>query len=104
MPTSRGVQERALAEALKAAPARPEDVAMVAAARRTAQLIDLERGEEGEGADVVKLLAEYRQQLAALGLTPQSRAAMTGKGAPTGASAPKSPLDELRKRREARRS
>lgn len=104
MPTSRGVQERALSEALKARPTRPEDVAIEALARRYAQLIDQERGEEGESALLVKLGAEYRQALTSLGLTPAARAAMTGKGMPAAATPPKSPLDELRRRREARSS
>lgn len=101
MPTSQGVQERAFAEALKSATVRPEDAAAVALARRLAQLIDLERGEEGESAIVVKLAAEYRQVLAQLAMTPGARAAQTGKGTPA-APAPRSPLDELRAKRRAR--
>ena len=96
------VQERALSDALKARPARPEDAAMVAAARRLAQLIDRARDTDDESAVVVKLAAEYRQTLVQLGLTPAARAAMSGKGAPADAAAPRSPLDELRKRREQR--
>lgn len=104
MPTSRGVQERALAEALKARPSKPEDAAIEALARRLAQVMDLERGEEGEAAVLVKLGAEYRQALAALGLTLQSRVQMAGRSGQTEQPVPRSPLDELRRRREQRSS
>lgn len=104
MPTSRGVQERALCDALKARPSRPEDAAIEALARRLAQVIDVLRGEDDEPAALVKLGSEYRQALAALGLTPAARAAMTGKTPPGEQAAPRSPLDELRRRREARSS
>lgn len=98
--TSRGVQETAYAEALKAATTRPEDAGTVALGRRLAQLIDQERGEEDEAAVVVKLAAEYRQVLTALGMTPAARAAQTGKTSPPAAGdAPKSQLELMRERR-----
>lgn len=100
--TSRGVQETAYAEAVKAAKTRPEDAGTIALGRRLAQLIDQERGEEGEAVIVAKLSAEYRAVLAALGMTPAARAAQTGKAAAAQTEAPKSPLDELRKRRAER--
>lgn len=104
MPTTRGVQERALAEALKARSSRPEDAAIEALARRLAQVIDQERGDEGEPGTLVKLGAEYRQALTALGLTPAARAQQAGRGAQGGQAVHRSTLDELRKRREAKSS
>jgi hypothetical protein len=97
------VQERAYAEALKTAKTRPEDAGTIALGRRLAQLIDQERGEDGEAVIVVKLAAEYRAVLTALGMSPAARAAQTGKTSPTAAGdAPKSPLDQLRQRRAAK--
>jgi hypothetical protein len=106
VPTSQGVQERALAGALKARPSRPEDAAIEALARRLAQVIDVLRGEEDEPSTLTKLAAEYRQALTALGLTPHARAQMIGKTPPPVAEKPKSALqrqrDELAAQREKR--
>jgi len=104
MSTTRGVQERALSEALKARQTLPEDVAIEALARRLAQVIDVLRGEEDEPATLVKLGAEYRQALAALGLTPQARAQMAGKGGPPAAEKPKSALQRQRDELAAQRA
>lgn len=106
MTQSQGVQERALSAALRARPGLPGDAAAEAIARRLAQLIDQERGEEGESVIVVKLAAEYRQALTALGLTPYARAQMIKPGTGPAPEAPKSKLqarrDEVAARREAK--
>lgn len=73
MPTSPGVQERALRESIKAAGVAALDEGLVALARRLAQLIDLARGEQDEPAVVLKLSVAYRLALAELQLTPASR-------------------------------
>jgi hypothetical protein len=108
-----GVQERAFAAAVKARPGLPEDTAIQALARRLAQLIDRARqtdrepGEDDDGAGkraeleaatVVKLAAEYRQALTALGLTPHARAQMSGKGVQAPADKPKTALELQRDR------
>lgn len=106
MTQSQGVQERALSAALRARPGAPGDAAAEALARRLAQLIDQERGEENEAAVVVKLAAEYRQALAALGMTPAARAQMLRGGPPAPPEKPRTKLeqhrDELAARREAK--
>lgn len=102
MSQSQGVQERAFSASLKTAPIKPEDGAAVALARRVAQLIDLERGEEGESVRVVKLAAEYRALLAQLGMTPAARAAAKGKPGAPELPAPANPMDELLARRARR--
>lgn len=114
-----GVQQNALAAALRAHPGRPEDVAIQALARRLAQMIDRaqtvdrEPGEdysqasrraEAEAANVVKLAAEYRQALTALGLTPHARAQMSGKLAPAPDERPKTALQQQRDDIAARRA
>jgi hypothetical protein len=98
MSPSQGVQERALAESLKARPGLPGDAAAEALARRLAQLIDQERGEDGEAATVVKLAAEYRAALTALGLTPHARAQMIKPG--TGSLVPEQAKSKLQQRRD----
>lgn len=101
MPTTRGVVEKALSEALKTAAVRPEDAAMVALARRLAQVIDVLRGEETEPAALVKLGAEFRQALVQLGMSPAARAA---KPVPTGVDKPKSALQRQRDELAAQRA
>lgn len=97
-----GGQEKAYRAALKAAITKPEDESIIALGGRLAQLIDLQVGEEGESMIVVKLVSELRQILAALGMTPAARAALTGKTGPASNPLPRSPLDELKARRVAR--
>lgn len=104
MTTSRGVQERALADALAAVKVAPQDAPTVALARRYAQMIDVLRGEEDEPAALAKLGPLYLAALTALGLHPGARAAQQGKVPPAEAEKPVSALQRQRDELAARRA
>lgn len=84
----------ALRAALSKVDAKPIDTAAVKLAQGYAKALD-------EGGDLSKLGPQLLQMLTALGMTPASRAAVTGKGGIRAQPAASS-LDELRERRDAR--
>lgn len=86
---------RALASALRTAPVEPMDAATVALAKAYAARID------SDPDALLKIGHMMLPTLTALGMTPAARRAVAPRGATTGASRT-SPLDELRKRRNAR--
>ena len=80
----------ALGRALKQVTLQPEDAAAVALARTYARALDADQAALPKGGH------RFLEVLVELGMTPKARAAvMKGEKAPT-----KSPLDELRARRE----
>lgn len=80
----------ALGRALKQVTLAPEDAAAVALARSYARALD------ADSANLAKVGHRFLEVLVELGMTPKARAAvLKGEKAP-----PRSPLDELRARRE----
>ncbi len=94
---TRGQNELALADSLKAASIADRDRAGVQLARRLAQLLDAAKGSDEEEKVVNDLAPKYLATLTALGLTPAGRSVKGG--AQDGDSRK---LDELRARRAAR--
>ncbi len=86
----------ALTEALSGLTIRPTDKAAVALATEYAARIDAD-------GDLSRLGPALLACLESLGMTPKGRAAIAGKGAQDSGPT-SSPLDEVRKRREARKN
>jgi hypothetical protein len=93
MDAARGDIESALDDALKGVTTTPADDATIALARAYARSVDC-------GEDLSKIGPALLACLKELGMTPAARAALT-KGEPREQER-RSPLDELRQRREQR--
>lgn len=91
-----------MAESVRNAPNRPEDAAGRALARRLAQLLDAARGTPEESALFNDLAPKYLAVLTALGLTLAGRGTKGGGQDGPGTGDPV--IDEIRAKRERRRS
>lgn len=98
----------AVSRALRDAPLLPRDAVAVALVSRYATLLDAARGRSDEPAVASDLGPKLLAGLAALGMTPSSRASRVGaraaiQGVESGGSKPPArKIDELRARRAAR--